>query len=109
MRGTGVGTSIIRSASRPWERLIGLQRAPTRMSHHHPPANDILTVNPYESHPSLSPLEAAALWEYAKLAHNVRMVRPPLHLLLKRQIAYISPGAHRSRRRRVSSTRSRIR
>ncbi|KJA27142.1 hypothetical protein HYPSUDRAFT_198428 [Hypholoma sublateritium FD-334 SS-4] len=41
---------------------------------HHPPANDILTVNPYESHPSLSPLEAAALWEYAKLAHNVRMV-----------------------------------
>jgi DASH complex subunit DAD3 len=35
---------------------------------------DILAVNPYESHPSLSPLEASALWEYAKLAHNVRMV-----------------------------------
>lgn len=36
--------------------------------------NDILTINPYESHPSLTPLEAAVLWEYAKLAHNVRMV-----------------------------------
>ena len=79
------------------------------MSHHHPPANDILTVNPYESHPSLSPLEAAALWEYAKLAYNVRMVRPLLYLLLERQIAYIPLGAHRSRRRRASSTRSRIR
>ncbi|KAF8201768.1 DASH complex subunit Dad3-domain-containing protein [Pholiota molesta] len=40
----------------------------------HPPPNDILALNPYESHPSLTPLEAAALWEYAKLAYNVRMV-----------------------------------
>ncbi|KAF8965219.1 DASH complex subunit Dad3-domain-containing protein [Flammula alnicola] len=47
----------------------------------HPPSNDILTVNPYESHPSLTPLEAAALWEYAKLAHNVRMVTQRTRLL----------------------------
>ncbi|KAF4615103.1 hypothetical protein D9613_003132 [Agrocybe pediades] len=39
-----------------------------------PSTNDIVTTNPYESHPSLTPLESAVLWEYAKLAHNVRMV-----------------------------------
>jgi DASH complex subunit DAD3 len=33
-----------------------------------------LTVNPYEGHPGLSELEAAVLWEYAKLAQNVRIV-----------------------------------
>jgi len=43
--------------------------------------NDILNVNPYESHPSLSPLEASALWEYAKLAYNVRMVTQKTRLL----------------------------
>ncbi|KIM49362.1 hypothetical protein M413DRAFT_105916 [Hebeloma cylindrosporum] len=42
---------------------------------------DILAVNPYESHPSLSPLEASALWEYAKLAYNVRMVTQKTRLL----------------------------
>ncbi|KAF9482826.1 hypothetical protein BDN70DRAFT_990885 [Pholiota conissans] len=39
-----------------------------------PSTSDILTVNPYESHPSLTQLEATALWEYAKLAYNVRTV-----------------------------------
>ncbi|KAF9566370.1 hypothetical protein CPC08DRAFT_628511 [Agrocybe pediades] len=39
-----------------------------------PSTNDIVTTNPYESHPSLTPLESAVLWEYAKLAHNVRML-----------------------------------
>lgn len=39
-----------------------------------PPSNEIFTINPYESHPSLTPLEASVLWEYAKLAQNVRMV-----------------------------------
>ncbi|RXW20079.1 hypothetical protein EST38_g5766 [Candolleomyces aberdarensis] len=34
--------------------------------------NDILSVNPYESHPSLKPIEAEVLWEYAKLAHHVK-------------------------------------
>ncbi|TFK42472.1 DASH complex subunit Dad3-domain-containing protein [Crucibulum laeve] len=38
------------------------------------PANDIFAVNPYESHPSLSPLEAEVLWEYAKLAQHVKLV-----------------------------------
>lgn len=61
---------------------------------HHPPANDILTVNPYESHPSLSPLEAAALWEYAKLAHNVRMVRPLLCCCSNERSRYIPLGVH---------------
>jgi hypothetical protein len=37
-------------------------------------ANDILSVNPYESHPSLKPIEAEVLWEYAKLAHHVKSV-----------------------------------
>jgi hypothetical protein len=34
----------------------------------------ILMSNPYDAHPSLSQLEAAVLWEYARLAQNVRMV-----------------------------------
>ncbi|KXN86937.1 DASH complex subunit dad3 [Leucoagaricus sp. SymC.cos] len=37
-------------------------------------AHDILSENPYESHPSLTPLEAEVLWEYAKLAHNVKLM-----------------------------------
>ena len=37
--------------------------------------NDIFTSNPYESHPSLTATEAEVLWEYAKLAQQVRMVR----------------------------------
>ena len=39
------------------------------------PAEQIFSVNPYEGHPSLSLLEAAALWEYAKLAQHLRMVK----------------------------------
>ena len=38
------------------------------------PSNEIFLVNPYQSHPSLTPLEAEVLWEYAKLAQNIRMV-----------------------------------
>ena len=38
------------------------------------PSNEIFLVNPYQSHPNLTPLEAEALWEYAKLAQNLRMV-----------------------------------
>ncbi|KAL0946829.1 hypothetical protein HGRIS_012998 [Hohenbuehelia grisea] len=36
--------------------------------------DDILAANPYQGHPSLSPLEAEVLWEYAKLAHHVKFV-----------------------------------
>jgi len=36
--------------------------------------HEIFEVNPYEGHPSLSPIEASALWEYAKLAQHVKMV-----------------------------------
>ncbi|KIJ44200.1 hypothetical protein M422DRAFT_168629 [Sphaerobolus stellatus SS14] len=31
-----------------------------------------LDINPYEDHPELSKLEADVLWEYAKLAKNVK-------------------------------------
>jgi len=45
------------------------------------PSNEILLVNPYQSHPSLTPLEADVLWEYAKLAQNLRMVKQKIRLL----------------------------
>ncbi len=34
----------------------------------------IFTINPYEDHPSLSPLEAEVLWEYAKLNQHIKDV-----------------------------------
>jgi len=34
--------------------------------------NDVFDFNPYEAHPSLSPLEADVLWEYAKLSQHVK-------------------------------------
>lgn len=37
-------------------------------------SNEIFLVNPYQSHASLTPVEAEILWEYAKLAQNLRMV-----------------------------------
>jgi DASH complex subunit DAD3 len=40
------------------------------------PSNEIFLVNPYQSHTSLTPVEAEVLWEYAKLAQNLRMVCP---------------------------------
>ena len=36
---------------------------------------DLEEINPYEGHPELSKLEADVLWEYAKLAKNVKTVR----------------------------------
>jgi len=36
--------------------------------------DSIFDTNPYETHPSLSPLEADVLWEYAKLSHHVKEV-----------------------------------
>ena len=38
------------------------------------PSNEIFLVNPYQSHASLTPVEAEILWEYAKLAQNLRTV-----------------------------------
>ncbi|KAF6764031.1 DASH complex subunit Dad3-domain-containing protein [Ephemerocybe angulata] len=35
-------------------------------------SHDIFSVNPYESHPNLRPVEAEVLWEYAKLAQHVK-------------------------------------
>ncbi|KAI9466353.1 DASH complex subunit Dad3-domain-containing protein [Lactarius psammicola] len=34
--------------------------------------SQIFTVNPYEDHPSLSPLETEVLWEYAKLNQHIK-------------------------------------
>jgi len=38
-------------------------------------AQDIFEHNPYEDHPSLTPLEADVLWEYAKLNQHIKDVR----------------------------------
>jgi DASH complex subunit DAD3 len=35
----------------------------------------IFEVNPYESHPSLTPIESEVLWEYAKLSQHIKDVR----------------------------------
>lgn len=40
------------------------------------PVADVFVDNPYDGHPSLSPLEAEVLWEYAKLAQHVKQVKP---------------------------------
>lgn len=37
-------------------------------------SNDIFSVNPYDGHPQLKPVEAEVLWEYAKLAQHVRIL-----------------------------------
>ncbi|KAN0140765.1 DASH complex subunit Dad3 domain containing protein [Lactarius tabidus] len=34
--------------------------------------SQIFTINPYDDHPSLSPLEAEVLWEYAKLNQQIK-------------------------------------
>ncbi|KAH7929682.1 hypothetical protein BV22DRAFT_1002397 [Leucogyrophana mollusca] len=34
--------------------------------------DEIFEINPYESHASLTPLEADVLWEYAKLSQHVK-------------------------------------
>jgi len=43
--------------------------------------NDILNINPYESHHSLTTTEAEVLWEYAKLAHLIKLVTQKTRLL----------------------------
>ncbi|KAF8623507.1 hypothetical protein AX15_006290 [Amanita polypyramis BW_CC] len=37
-------------------------------------SDDIFAVNPYEGHPGLSQLDAEVLWEYAKLAQQIKLV-----------------------------------
>lgn len=38
-------------------------------------SSTIFDANPYEGHPQLTELEAEVLWQYAKLAQNVKEVR----------------------------------
>jgi len=40
-----------------------------------PPPPDVFDENPYLNHPSLSPIEAEVLWEYAKLAQNLKQLK----------------------------------
>ncbi|KIP12359.1 hypothetical protein PHLGIDRAFT_21144 [Phlebiopsis gigantea 11061_1 CR5-6] len=55
-------------------------------------SSNVFETNPYEGHPSLSELEAEVLWQYAKLAQNVkeltaetrRLSEAPDETLLKR-------------------------
>ena len=37
-------------------------------------SSTVFEANPYEGHPALSELEAEVLWQYAKLAQNVKEV-----------------------------------
>ncbi|KAJ6531639.1 DASH complex subunit Dad3-domain-containing protein [Mycena vulgaris] len=37
-----------------------------------PPPPDIFAENPYANHPSLSTIQKEVLWEYAKLAENLK-------------------------------------
>ncbi|KAF9454601.1 hypothetical protein P691DRAFT_692288 [Macrolepiota fuliginosa MF-IS2] len=43
--------------------------------------HDIFLENPYETHPSLTPLEAEVLWEYAKLAQHVKLMTHKMRML----------------------------
>ena len=36
--------------------------------------DSVLEINPYDGHPNLSELEAEVLWQYAKLAQNIKEV-----------------------------------
>ncbi|KAF8918893.1 DASH complex subunit Dad3-domain-containing protein [Mucidula mucida] len=45
--------------------------------------NDIFLENPYTGHAELTTLEADVLWEYAKLAQNVKQVAAKSKVLTK--------------------------
>ncbi|KAF7315693.1 hypothetical protein MIND_00084900 [Mycena indigotica] len=40
-----------------------------------PPALEIFAENPYAGNPALSPIEGEVLWEYAKLAQNLKLLK----------------------------------
>ena len=60
-------------------------------------SNDIFLVNPYQSHTSLTSVEAEVLWEYAKLAQNLRMVIFNLSLVRKKNIHITSKVTQKTR------------
>ncbi|KAJ7461552.1 DASH complex subunit Dad3-domain-containing protein [Mycena latifolia] len=39
------------------------------------PPSDVFAENPYANQPSLSPIEKEVLWEYAKLAENLKQLK----------------------------------
>jgi len=45
---------------------------------------DIFAANPYQSHPSLTHIEAEVLWEYAKLAQHVKLVTQKTQMLARK-------------------------
>ncbi|KAJ7746942.1 DASH complex subunit Dad3-domain-containing protein [Mycena maculata] len=44
-------------------------------------SESIFVENPYINHPNLSPIEAEVLWEYAKLAQNLKQLKQRTHTL----------------------------
>ncbi|KAF7370802.1 hypothetical protein MSAN_00713700 [Mycena sanguinolenta] len=40
-----------------------------------PPPPDVFAENPYLNHPNLSSIEADVLWEYVKLAQNLKLLK----------------------------------
>ncbi|KAJ7070638.1 DASH complex subunit Dad3-domain-containing protein, partial [Mycena amicta] len=57
-----------------------------------PPPSDLLSENPYLGNHNLSVVESEVLWEYAKLAQNLKLLKQktralteqPDHILLER-------------------------
>ncbi|KAF7318180.1 hypothetical protein HMN09_00326200 [Mycena chlorophos] len=54
-----------------------------------PPVNDIFTENPYAGNPSLSTLETEVLWEYAKLAQNLKLLKQKTRLVTEQPDALL--------------------
>jgi len=44
----------------------------------------IFATNPYQLHPSLTPVEADVLWEYAKLAQHIKLLTQRTQLLAEK-------------------------
>ncbi|KAJ7173862.1 DASH complex subunit Dad3-domain-containing protein, partial [Mycena filopes] len=40
-----------------------------------PPQTDVFAENPYANNPALSSIQAEVLWEYAKLAQNLKLLK----------------------------------
>ncbi|KAF8823843.1 hypothetical protein HHX47_DHR9000455 [Lentinula edodes] len=57
-----------------------------------PPSGTIFEQNPYENHPSLSAIEAEVLWEYAKLAQNVKLFKASVWNVINEQPVDVQYG-----------------
>ncbi|KAJ7481161.1 DASH complex subunit Dad3-domain-containing protein [Mycena galericulata] len=55
-----------------------------------PPPTNVFDESPYANHPSLSPIEQEVLWEYAKLAENLKLLKKKTRNLMERPDATLS-------------------